>query len=333
MRAIDLGLPLAIVAFLLSPCAVSAQSCSASMTGLNWGTVNVLSGAAVATTASLTLNCSGTANKTVLFCVSISGADSGGCRQMHSGGNNLNFDFYSDSGYTQEIGSYWGGGCSGTGPYGATGWSISVPLGSGGSANNSYTLYALISAGQSTTASGSYAASFTGSNVAGNYAYNTAGTCASSIYSSGTLTRWAFNLNATVGVNCTVSAGPLNFGSTGTSIASSIASTATITAQCTNGAPYSIGLDNGQNASGAQRRMQLGATGHYVNYGLYTNSGHTLSWKTNTANSSCTSGASTCALGTGTGVGQTYTVYGQVPSQTAPAAGTFTDTVVMTVTF
>ncbi len=79
--------------------------------------------------------------------------------------------------------------------------------------------------------------------------------------------------------------------------------------------------------------MQLGTTGNYINYNLYTNSGYSDAWSATTSTTSCTSGASTCDLGTGTGSNQNYTVYGQVPPQTAPSSGTYSDTVVVTVTF
>jgi spore coat protein U-like protein len=77
----------------------------------------------------------------------------------------------------------------------------------------------------------------------------------------------------------------------------------------------------------------VGAAGQYVSYGLYTDSGYSQAWTTTTSTTSCTGGANTCDLGTGTGSNQGVTVYGQVPPQSAPAVGTYTDTVVVTVTF
>jgi spore coat protein U-like protein len=104
--------------------------------------------------------------------------------------------------------------------------------------------------------------------------------------------------------------------------------------QCTNTTPYSIGLGNGNYASGSQRRMYSAATGGYISYNVYTDSGYSDAWTTTTSTSSCTSGGSTCALGTGTGATQAaVSVYGQVPPQTTPVPGTYTDTVVVTVTY
>jgi spore coat protein U-like protein len=141
-------------------------------------------------------------------------------------------------------------------------------------------------------------------------------------------------VSATTTANCNVSASTLDFGSSPYIIASNIDSTATVTVQCTSTTPYSIGLDNGTNASGSQRRVRLGTSAYYINYNLYTDAARSNAWAATTSTTSCTAGANTCFLGTGTGSNQTATVYGRVPSQTAPAqTGTFTDTVVITVTY
>jgi spore coat protein U-like protein len=79
--------------------------------------------------------------------------------------------------------------------------------------------------------------------------------------------------------------------------------------------------------------VRLGATSNYVSYGLFTDSARSHAWTTSTSTTSCTGGASTCVLGTGTGSNQTITVYGRIPAQTAPAIGSFTDTVTVTVTY
>jgi spore coat protein U-like protein len=145
--------------------------------------------------------------------------------------------------------------------------------------------------------------------------------------------QYSFTVTGTVITNCNVSAATLDFGSSPSTIAANIDATSTVTVQCTNTTPYSIGLGNGINASGSQRRLQLGATGNYLNYGLYTDAARLNAWAATASTTSCTAGASTCYLGTGTGSNQNITVYGRIPSQTAPVVGTFTDTVVVTVTY
>jgi len=88
---------------------------------------------------------------------------------------------------------------------------------------------------------------------------------------------------------------------------------------CTTGTPFTVALDNGVNAAGGQRRM-AGTCGAFINYNLYQEPARTTLW-----------GPGAPLAGTGTPVN--LIVYGQVPAQTTPAAGTYTDTVTMTVTW
>ena len=87
------------------------------------------------------------------------------------------------------------------------------------------------------------------------------------------------------------------------------------------GAELDAGLNGGGNINA--RRMVLG-TGA-VGYQLYSNATRTTVWGN-------TAGSNTVA-GSGTGATQNYTVYGLVPAQTTPAAGTYQDTITVTVTY
>lgn len=127
-----------------------------------------------------------------------------------------------------------------------------------------------------------------------------------------------------------VSTTPLNFGNASL-LTSNIDGVGTISVKCTNTTPYSIGLDNGLNASGSQRRMH--ANSSFINYNLYTDAARTSAWTSTTSATTCTSGANSCVLGTGTALNQNVSVYGRVPPQTSPPAGTYADTIVVTVTF
>ncbi len=324
-----------IVAALLSLlCATGramAMACSVGGFTGAYGTVNILSGAAASTTASFTVTCSGgLANQAVLFCLNIgpgtTATGPSGERVLRATSTYINHEFYFDAAHTQLWGS-WGVGSSSAYPSGSpAGIQQSVNLNASGSGTFTYTVYASILANQQSTAPGSY--TWTGSEPTVQYTPGT-GTCPTGGSSSGS----GSSFTATISSGCDISAGTLNFGSSPNSITSNIDSTATITAQCTDTTPYSIGLDNGANANGGQRRMRLGATGNYINYNLYTDSGYSHAWTTTTSTTTCTGGTSTCSLGTGTGSNQTFTVYGRVPTQTAPSSGTYNDTVVVTVTF
>jgi spore coat protein U-like protein len=142
-----------------------------------------------------------------------------------------------------------------------------------------------------------------------------------------------FTVSVTISSACSISAGNLDFGSQGL-LSANVDATSTISVTCTNSTPYSVGLDNGQNfAAGSRRMRDTGAGTTYVNFGLYTDAARTSGWTTTTAAGSCTGGANTCALGTGSGSAQSITVYGRIPPQATPAPATFNDTVTATITY
>ena len=129
----------------------------------------------------------------------------------------------------------------------------------------------------------------------------------------------------TITATCLVnSASALNFGTQGV-LATNVDQTSTVQVTCTNTTPYNIGLNAGTGAGAtvATRKMTSGA--NTVNYTLYRNSTRTTLWGN-------TVGTDTVAA-TGNGAAQSYTVYGRVPPQAAPAPGTYTDTITVTVTY
>jgi spore coat protein U-like protein len=135
-----------------------------------------------------------------------------------------------------------------------------------------------------------------------------------------------FQVTMTLQAECKLtSASDLAFGTSGV-IQSAINSTSTIGVQCTNTTPYNVGLSAGA-GSGAtvSLRKMTSASGATINYQLFRDSARTQTWGdqvgTNTAS------------GTGNGAVQSLTVYGTVPAQTTPAAGSYTDTVQVTVTY
>jgi len=135
-----------------------------------------------------------------------------------------------------------------------------------------------------------------------------------------------FQVTLTIQAECRLtSASDLAFGNTGV-IQAAITSTSSINVQCTNTTPYNIGLNAGAatGASVTTRRMTSGA-GATVAYELYRDTGRTQNWGN-------TVGSDTVA-GTGNGAIQTLTVYGRVPAQNTPAAGSYADTVQVTVTY
>jgi spore coat protein U-like protein len=134
-----------------------------------------------------------------------------------------------------------------------------------------------------------------------------------------------FAVTATVLPSCTVVGGvPLAFGivTPGVQRDGSVA----VTATCTVGTPYTLALDagTGSGATVALRRMTSG--GSTLDYTLYQDVARTTPWGDGTAGTSTRSS-------TGTGLLQTFTVYGRVPSSAAAAVGVYTDTITVTATY
>jgi spore coat protein U-like protein len=131
-------------------------------------------------------------------------------------------------------------------------------------------------------------------------------------------------VTATVSSNCTIGATAISFGSQGI-LSSNKDAQGTLSVQCTTNLPYAVSLDGG--TSGAtnptQRKMTFSTSN--VIYGIYQDAARSLPWGS-------TSGVNTVS-GTGTGLTQTLTVYGRVAPQTTPSPGTYSDTIVATVTY
>jgi len=137
----------------------------------------------------------------------------------------------------------------------------------------------------------------------------------------------SMSVTATVTANCTVSTTALAFGAVNTISGSNVDSTGSLSIVCTNGTTWaaSAGVGSGSGASYANRRMTAGA--NLLNYNIYTTAARTIVWGNGTA------GTGTIP-GTGTGLTQAVTVYGRVNSgQTSVPAGSYADTVAVTVTY
>lgn len=140
------------------------------------------------------------------------------------------------------------------------------------------------------------------------------------------------SVSATVSNNCTISAGALAFGSYDpivTNATTALDQTATLTVTCTQGASATVTLGQGANADTGStddaplRRLNTGS--EYLSYALYSDSARTTVFG-NTAG--------TGAAYTGTGSSGTITVYGRITAgQTSANAGSYSDTVVATITF
>jgi spore coat protein U-like protein len=99
-------------------------------------------------------------------------------------------------------------------------------------------------------------------------------------------------------------------------------STSAISVTCTANTPYEVGLDNGLHAQGTQRRMQ--GAGGFIQYELYRDPGRNTRWGNTLGEGQTSVGANTS---------QTMLVYGRVPPQALPGSGSYSDRIVVTVTY
>ncbi|WP_312511391.1 spore coat U domain-containing protein [Massilia sp.] len=136
-----------------------------------------------------------------------------------------------------------------------------------------------------------------------------------------------FDVTMRVVADCTISAAGIDFGQTGV-MAAAINGTSNINVTCTNTTPYNVGLDAGTGAgSTGTTRYMVGATGgntDTVELKLFRQAGTGL-WGN-------TQGSDTVG-GTGNGVAQVLTVYGEIPKQKAVTPDTYKSTITATIYF
>jgi len=293
--------------------------CSATMTNVSFGSVNPLSSQTDANaTMNYTCTNNGNSTRSATVCFSIGdgaqGAGNSNPRLMQdTAGDDLFFQLWQNSAHT----TVWGSTFFGVN----TPVMINVTLTRGSTTQGSATMYGRVVAGQTTAVPGAYQDQFNGNHTAltinessGN---NPPNSCSTSI-----LHQFPFTVTANVTSQCSVSASTLDFGSVGLLLANTDG-TSTVTVQCASGVAYQVGLDNGQHATGTTRRMQ--GPGGLVTYELYRNTTRTQRWGSTLNTDTVT--------GSGNGNNQTLTVYGRVPNQTTPSAGTYNDTITVTVTY
>lgn len=145
--------------------------------------------------------------------------------------------------------------------------------------------------------------------------------------SSGSAIDDSSNANATISTGCFIeSVSTLDFGTVSAeSIRSGIHSTATLRTHCPPGTQFSIGLDNGTHASGSTRQL-CSASGDCLAYSLWQDSAATQPW----GNSR---GENTLEATNNNGNVQDYTIFGVVPAQSPPAADTYSDDVIVTLSY
>ena len=122
---------------------------------------------------------------------------------------------------------------------------------------------------------------------------------------------------------CTISADGVNFGSYDASLNQDSDSAGNISVNCDSGAAYTLALSAG-GGSYTTRVMNNGAFA--LNYNLYTDAARTFVWGDG-------SGATATVGGSGTGTATNIAVYGRIPARQHPHVGSYSDNIVVTVSF
>jgi len=144
-----------------------------------------------------------------------------------------------------------------------------------------------------------------------------------------TTTTTPLSVTAIVGAVCSLTTSAVNFGSYDpivVNVTAALNATGSVTDTCSNGLSGTITLDQGLDPSGGStaavpaRQMRNGAA--ILGYFLYSDSARSVPW------------GSTGVSITGTGAASTpILVYDQIPGGQNAAAGSYADTVTVTVTF
>lgn len=311
---------IAVFVLVLLPGLAHAQ-CVASATDLDFGQVNLITTPQPTGTGTITVTCtnSSTLALTYRVCVNLGAGTgaSGATRRMLNGSNALSYQLYQNASRTTPWGSRLQSGNGNP----ATVDLLTLP---GVPSTQTLTVYGQISASQSGAAGGQYASSYAGADATYNYQQFPVTADCSTLSNNPSST--SFSVRANVNRTCAVSATLIDFGSR-TTLSSALNAQGNLSVTCTNALPFSIALGNGLWGSApAARRMRLlgTTTGPTIIYGLYQDAARTLIW----------GGSAGQTFGsTGSGVAQVIPVYARLQPQVTPQTGTYTDTVVVTVTY
>ena len=133
----------------------------------------------------------------------------------------------------------------------------------------------------------------------------------------------AFALTAQQGHACTLNVTGMNFGSYDVFSNSALDTTGNIDVNCPSGVGYSIELTEG---GGTHTQRVMGSGAHRLNYNLYTAANRAVVW------GDATSGTVT-VNGTGIGVNVNHAVYGRIPALQNVHAGSYSDIIIVELTF
>lgn len=308
-----------------------AASCNATMTNLNFGTVELVDGStSLSATATLSYTCSNTSGNTesLKVCFNIGDGDQSlgsfdpRLMKLTTGNNTLKFRLFQGT-----SGTVWGSNGNGAVPNPFT---DTMTIARRSSVTRSMTMRGELLALQGTVPPGQYTDNFGGIHTSITLSSNT-GSTAPPTCSGSASGNFPFVANATVAKSCLVTADPLNFGSIdGLPGMGNRDQASTINVTCSASTAYKVGLSpsNGSTTGAGVMTPTGGLPGNTdtVPYRLYSNAARTTAWgsviDTNTV------------AGTGNGTVQALTVYGRVlGSSVNVRPDSYRDTVTVSVTY
>ena len=136
----------------------------------------------------------------------------------------------------------------------------------------------------------------------------------------------SMGISATVLSACIVTSNSMAFGNYNPTSATPTDATSTFDVTCTVGTNYSVGLNAGTKAGATVLTRQMTSGANALSYSLYSDSSHGTNWGN-------TPGTDTPSQTTAGLLPSTFTVYGRIPAQQNVQAGSYTDTVTITVSY
>ena len=134
-----------------------------------------------------------------------------------------------------------------------------------------------------------------------------------------------FTVNATVVSACTVNTTNMAFGTVvpNATNATYTSTQSSITVTCSTGDAYTVALTAGLGTGATETSRYMMSGTNKLAYALFNDAPGGTNWGT----------LSGTVAKTGTGTAQVLNVYGQISAQTAPANGSYTDTITVNVTY
>jgi len=136
----------------------------------------------------------------------------------------------------------------------------------------------------------------------------------------------SMGISATVLSACIVTSNSMAFGIYNPTSATATDATSTFDVTCTAGTSYSVGLNAGTKAGATVSTRQMTSGGNALSYSLYSDSSRSTNWGN-------TPGTDTPSQTTAGVLPSTFTVYGRIPAQQNVQAGSYSDTVTVTVSY